>query len=184
MENASKALIIAGAILISILLISVGILVFNSISEVTDDAGETGDIILSQAAITNAEIILGTIEYEDNDKFNEYIYNNYHYNGIGNKYISSQKVEELCALVVRRSEKITGKGYNKDETRISSVGQSVTSNSEGKITEINKDKEYKVTWGPEEKNGKIIYSIYINEIWKSCKTERSVYSKGINNKNL
>ena len=35
MENASKALIIAGAILISILLISVGIMVMNSTDEVT-----------------------------------------------------------------------------------------------------------------------------------------------------
>lgn len=37
MENASKALIIAGAILISILLISVGILVMNSTSGVQDE---------------------------------------------------------------------------------------------------------------------------------------------------
>lgn len=36
MENASKALIIAGAILISILLISIGILVMNSTNGVTD----------------------------------------------------------------------------------------------------------------------------------------------------
>ena len=33
MENASKALIIAGAILISILLISVGIIIMNAINE-------------------------------------------------------------------------------------------------------------------------------------------------------
>ena len=41
MENASKALIIAGAILISILLISVGVMVMNSASDVTGQAGET-----------------------------------------------------------------------------------------------------------------------------------------------
>ncbi len=35
MENASKALIIAGAILLSILIISLGILIFNQASEVT-----------------------------------------------------------------------------------------------------------------------------------------------------
>ena len=39
MENASKALIIAGAILISILLISVGIIVMNSINDPIDQAG-------------------------------------------------------------------------------------------------------------------------------------------------
>lgn len=38
MENATKALIIAGAVLISILLISVGIMVFNSASEPIDQA--------------------------------------------------------------------------------------------------------------------------------------------------
>ena len=41
MENASKALIIAGAILISILLISVGVMVMNSASEVTGQSGES-----------------------------------------------------------------------------------------------------------------------------------------------
>ena len=46
MENASKALIIAGAILISILLISVGIVIMNAINEpvesATDVAGSMG----------------------------------------------------------------------------------------------------------------------------------------------
>ena len=41
MENASKALIIAGAILISILLISVGIIVMNSINDPIDRAGDS-----------------------------------------------------------------------------------------------------------------------------------------------
>jgi len=36
MENASKALVIAGAVLLSILLISIGILIFNSTGTVTD----------------------------------------------------------------------------------------------------------------------------------------------------
>ena len=41
MENASKALIIAGAILIAILLISLGILVFKASSGTTDQAKNT-----------------------------------------------------------------------------------------------------------------------------------------------
>ena len=41
MENASKALIIAGAILISILLISVGVMVMNSANSVTGGAEES-----------------------------------------------------------------------------------------------------------------------------------------------
>ena len=36
MENASKALIIAGAILLSILLISLGIMIFNNASNVAN----------------------------------------------------------------------------------------------------------------------------------------------------
>lgn len=40
MENASKALIIAGAILISIVLISIGILVVNSADNLVSGAGE------------------------------------------------------------------------------------------------------------------------------------------------
>ena len=43
MENASKALIIAGAILIAILLISVGILVMNSVNKPLDETANEGD---------------------------------------------------------------------------------------------------------------------------------------------
>lgn len=39
MENASKALIIAGAILLSILLISLGIMIFNQAQDVTKNSG-------------------------------------------------------------------------------------------------------------------------------------------------
>lgn len=41
MENASKALIIAGAILISILLISVGVLIMNSTDDTTDSVSKS-----------------------------------------------------------------------------------------------------------------------------------------------
>lgn len=41
MENASKALIIAGAILISILLISVGIIIMNAINEPVQEGANT-----------------------------------------------------------------------------------------------------------------------------------------------
>ena len=47
MENASKALLIAGAILICIVLISIGMLVLNSTTDVTE---QVGDITASQAA--------------------------------------------------------------------------------------------------------------------------------------
>lgn len=41
MENASKALIIAGAILLSILLISLGIMIFNTAQDTTKNIGMT-----------------------------------------------------------------------------------------------------------------------------------------------
>ena len=47
MENASKALIIAGAILVAILLISVGIMVFNSVNKPLDEVSSEAN---SQAA--------------------------------------------------------------------------------------------------------------------------------------
>lgn len=46
MENASKALIIAGAILLSILLISLGIMIFNQAQDVTKNSG------MSQAQVS------------------------------------------------------------------------------------------------------------------------------------
>jgi hypothetical protein len=49
MENASKALIIAGAILISILLISVGVLVMNSINPMKDSAQKRSESMASES---------------------------------------------------------------------------------------------------------------------------------------
>ena len=49
MENASKALIIAGALLISILLVSLGIMMFNSSKGTTDKAGDTSNVLETSA---------------------------------------------------------------------------------------------------------------------------------------
>lgn len=43
MENASKALIIAGAILVSILLISIAVIIINSTGKMNDQVGTTTD---------------------------------------------------------------------------------------------------------------------------------------------
>lgn len=53
MENASKALIIAGAILISILLISVGILVMNSTGNMQDEVKTSSDSMAIQTFNSN-----------------------------------------------------------------------------------------------------------------------------------
>ena len=55
MENASKALIIAGAILISILLISVGVLVMNSINPMKKSAQDRSESMAIQSF--NAQFI-------------------------------------------------------------------------------------------------------------------------------
>ena len=50
MENATKALIIAGAVLIAILLISIGILLINNNKGITDSATATSNQLSSTAA--------------------------------------------------------------------------------------------------------------------------------------
>lgn len=48
MENASKALLIAGSVLIVILIIGVGMLIFNSIDSITGQAGDQADAMAIQ----------------------------------------------------------------------------------------------------------------------------------------
>ena len=56
MENASKALIIAGAILLAILLISLGIFIFTGAQNVTDNSGiDAQEIATFNAAIMKYE---------------------------------------------------------------------------------------------------------------------------------
>ena len=52
MENVSKALIIAGAILIAILLISLGILVYNSVKDITGNSTATSDMMSLEAQVS------------------------------------------------------------------------------------------------------------------------------------
>ena len=132
MENASKALIIAGAILISILLISVGILIFNSTRGFTDNASETDDAMELAAALENAKIVLGTMDIENDNTFNNYIYNKY---GSIEKYsnskitrskeckITATQVRELCVLVTERNKQITGGEEDKYRTETYISGQ-------------------------------------------------------------
>lgn len=63
MENASKALIIAGAILISILLISLGIIMFNSSKGTTDQAASTANA-MEQGAQSGVNSIRNSLNLE------------------------------------------------------------------------------------------------------------------------
>lgn len=57
MENASKALLIAAAVLIVILLIAFGMRIFNSTSDVSGQASSTGKALTNQAgAATNSAV--------------------------------------------------------------------------------------------------------------------------------
>ena len=60
MENASKALLIAGAILIAILLIGIGMMVFNSITGVTGQVGQQADAMEIQMFNSKFEKYEGT----------------------------------------------------------------------------------------------------------------------------
>ena len=62
MENASKALIIAGAILLSILLISLGIMIFNQAQDATKNSG------MSQAQVSTFNNKFSKIEYHQSTK--------------------------------------------------------------------------------------------------------------------
>ena len=118
MENALKALLIAAAVLIVILLIAFGMSIFNGAQNTSADAQATGDVIVSKTADAKAEAILAIIDYVDDKKFNTYIQENYLYSNVG--IIPSEKVEELCALVVKRCQKTIGKKCSHYETHISS----------------------------------------------------------------
>lgn len=61
MENASKALIIAGAILVSILLISLGIVMFNASKGTTGQASGTANAMErgAQQGVNNIKQSLG-----------------------------------------------------------------------------------------------------------------------------
>lgn len=60
MENASKALLMAGAILIAILLISAGIIIFNSTTGLQDEVGRLSDGTAIKTFNSNFENYAGT----------------------------------------------------------------------------------------------------------------------------
>lgn len=94
MENATKALLIAGSVLIAILLIAMGIRIFSSTTGMVDSAQTTSDA--TQVAIFNG-------------KFNEYIGAA---NISGSKIISLQ--QKIIASNATNSHKIGGNLVNKD----------------------------------------------------------------------
>ena len=104
MENASKALIIAGAILLAILLISLGILIFNQAQDTVNNSG------MSQAEITAF-----------NNKFLKY-------EGIQTGSVAKSLVNEAFASNSDASlPDVTVKMKDSDEALTSTSGISTTS---------------------------------------------------------
>ncbi len=64
MENASKALIIAGSILIAIILIGMGVLLINNSKKIEDDSEETMTVI-DESASQTVESIKDNLGIED-----------------------------------------------------------------------------------------------------------------------
>lgn len=118
MENASKALIIAGAILLAILLISMGMLVLNKATGILDNDQ------LDEAAVTTF-----------NQRFTKYEGDN----------VKGSNVRSLLSEVAayNGSEDVTANGA----TAISFANGSIVSYSDGQITgsgNISNTKSYKV----------------------------------------
>ena len=124
MENASKALIIAGAILLSILLISLGIMIFNQAQDTVNNSG------MSQAEI--ATFNNQFLKYEGAQKgsvvksmINEVIASNSDDNHINNNAMVKVNGKEKDAITTIGIK--TSKTYNIELT----YGES------GRVTEIN-----------------------------------------------
>ena len=107
------------------------------------------------------------IDYQDDDKFNDYIYKNYHFREVGFK--STEEVEELCALILKRRKKINGNTIDKSETYISTANHTVTWDTKNNcIIGIQPNKKYRVDRGEaRDQDGNLIegsYSIYIDQM--------------------
>ena len=135
MENASKALIIAGAILLSILLISLGIMVYNN----------------SKNAVGSAD--LSDVQIQSfNSQFTAYT-------GVSGKTVSANELKNLCEKVMTsnlsENQSKTGKYVYVTGSYIDSTGTSKTlalgNSVEGKYTaitsipEISASKRYTIT---------------------------------------
>ena len=93
MENVSKALIIAGAILLAILLITLGIFIFNSTKGVNEEASVVGELIELKASDT-VDIIEGyTVNRYADENVN---IQGYHYID----YYTGIKIEENVTYII------------------------------------------------------------------------------------
>lgn len=113
MENASKALIIAGSVLIAILLISLGLLIFKSTSGTTDQTQELGK----------------TLEVQQfNSQFLKYC----------GTSVKGSQVRTLCEVIIAHNansdNKVSINGKN-NATDISNIRNSIKTNQNYSVTQ-------------------------------------------------
>ncbi|MCI8361994.1 MAG: hypothetical protein HFJ41_02450 [Clostridia bacterium] len=140
MENASKALIIAGAILLSILIIGLGMLIFNQAKETIGKAN------LDQDTVNAA-----------NSRFDTYL---------GDSKRGSS-VKDLCTQV--KNNNLTANGEDSFEIEITVNGEKATEASDiDKLrAKIGNGKYYNVTCTYDKKKGGLIDTITVEDAKKS-----------------
>ena len=94
MENVSKGLIIAGAVLITIMLITLGMLIFNSQEDITEEASVVGKLMETKASDT-ADIIEGYTVNRYADENVDKPSNGYYIN-----YFTGIKIDENATYII------------------------------------------------------------------------------------
>ena len=124
MENASKALLIAGAILIAILLISIGMMIFGNIGGFTDTATQQTDIMQVQMF---------------NKQFEQY----------AGKNVSGSNVKALVSNIKANNNTYTNVDPSKVISLVmqSKTGGTITEN------DIGANYRYEVTFGTDDGSG-------------------------------
>lgn len=116
MENATKALIIAGSVLIVIVLISVGVSILSSTRGLENNTQETADVMETNSF---------------NSRFTGYVGNN----------LSGSQIKSLCSTVIASNAKNTahkvtltyGTTSGIDSSSISTIAGGISANSRYKV---------------------------------------------------
>lgn len=124
MENASKALIIAGAILLAILIISLGIFIFSQASEITKNSG-----------ISDVEVL------QFNEKFTSHEGSN----------VRGSEVNSLLSTIVQNN--VANQEDESKKVTISMDGKTSTPTTMSEVTKALTGKTYKVECTTDSKTG-------------------------------
>ena len=139
MENATKALIIAAAVLIAIVLVALGINLISSTSDTADAGEKTGNAIIDKTQQASSslkdKLNINTTNSMDEDSFNSYIVTNYSGRRTGGEVL------ELCSLLKNRYGSVH-KDHNVPHVTCGSYAINA-SNIENKV---DRGKNYKVTF--------------------------------------